>query len=134
MTDRYYPQVSSPAYLPVHSPDARSHPEAVRAQAADTTCSTSIRLGLLGGLIAGSAAAATNLRRARDGEVQTGPALAATARSAAIGAAATATAGAVAGALTEQGLMRLGIMFAVGTAVVYGFNQWGRKSQEAADV
>lgn len=121
--------VYPPTYLPIQSLDARPHPETI-----DTACSALVRLGLLGGLVAGSAAAATNLRHFRDGEVQSGSALVSTARSAAIGAAATATAGAVAGALAEQGLVRLGLMFAVGTAVVYAFDQWSLNTQETTDV
>lgn len=126
MSDHIY----SPAY-PLAAP---YDPAAARGHTTDTGCSTLLRLALLGGLIGGSAAAAANLRRAQDGDLSTGPALAATARSAAIGAAATAAAGAVAGAVADQGLLRLGLMFAVGTAVVYGLDQWGRDAQAAADV
>lgn len=91
----------------------------------DRTCANLLRTALMGGLIGGSAAAATNLRQVRVGTLASGPAFAATARAAAIGAVATAAAGAVAGAVAEQGLLRLGLMFAVGTAVVYGLEQWG---------
>ena len=79
-------------------------------------------------------AAAANVRRSKTGELAPGPALAATARAAAIRAVATAAAGAVAGTLAEQGPVRLGLMFAVGTAVVYGLDQWGSDAQGDEDV
>lgn len=100
---------------------------------ADTACSTLVRLAALGGLVGGSAAAAANLRRVQAGDLDTVPALAATARSAVVGAAATAIAGAVAGAVAEQGLLRLGLMFAVGAGVVYGLDHWAREGQGAED-
>ena len=126
MSDHPYPI----AYPQVLTPDALS----IQARNADTACSTLVRLAAVGGLIAGSAAAAANLRRTRSGELEAGPAIVATARSAAIGATATAVAGAVAGAVAEQGLLRLGLMFAVGTAVIYGLDQWGGAGQGADDV
>lgn len=98
----------------------------VQSPGADTACSTLAGLAVLGGLVAGTTAAAANLRQVRTGALDTGPALIATARTATIGAAATAVAGAVAGAVAQQGLLRLGLMLAVGTAVVYGLEQWGR--------
>ncbi len=117
-------------YLQVVNPGALAMP----GGSADTACSSLVRMAALGGLIAGSAAAAANLRRAGAGELEAGPAIVATARSAAIRAVATAAAGAVAGALAEQGLVRLGLMFAVGTAVVYGLDQWASGAQETDDV
>jgi len=101
---------------------------------ADTACSTLVRLAALGGLVGGSAAAAANLRRVQAGELDATPALTATARSAVVGAAATAIAGAVAGAVAEQGLLRLGLMFAVGAGVVYGLDHWAREGQGADHV
>lgn len=97
---------------------------------ADTACSTLAGLAVLGGLVAGSTAASNNLRQVRAGTLDTGPALTATVRTATIGAAATAVAGAVAGAVTQQGLLRLGLMLAVGTAVAYGLDQWSRTPPE----
>lgn len=108
--------------------DPRGH--WVQYPSADTACSTLVGLALLGGLVAGSTAAAANLRQVRAGTIQTGPALIATARTATIGAAATAVAGAVAGAVAQQGLLRLGLMLAVGTTVAYGLDQWGREGRE----
>ncbi len=115
-------------------PMAMAYPAEAYAQSSDTACSTLLRMALLGGVIGGSAAAAANLQRSRDGELRAGQALVATARTAAIAAAATATAGAVAGAVAEQGLLRLALMFAVGTGVVYGLDQWGRVPLENGDV
>ncbi len=90
------------------------------------SCRTLIRLATLGGLVRGSAAAASNLRQVQAGALDTTSALEATARCAVVGAAATAVAGAVAGAVADQGLLRLGLMFAVGTGVVYGLDRWAR--------
>jgi len=115
-------------------PVAAVYPAQTHTQSADMACSNLLRMALLGGVIGGSAAAAANLQRSRDGELRAGQALAATARSAAIAAAATATAGAVAAAVAEQGLFRLALMFAVGTGVVYGLDQWGRAPLENGDV
>lgn len=109
-----------------------SRPPEYRVQypSADTACSTLAGLAVLGGLVAGSTAAAANQRQVRAGTLETGLALIDTARTATIGAAATAVAGAVAGAVAQQGLLRLGLMLAVGTAVVYGLDQWGRDNRE----
>jgi hypothetical protein len=97
----------------------------------DTACASLIRLATLGAVVGGTAAAAANLRRLRAGDLQAGEVIAATAGSAAVGAAATAVAGAVAGAVAEQGALRLGLMFAVGTGVAYGLDGWLRRGREA---
>lgn len=102
----------------------------VQRPGADAACSTLANLAVLGGLVAGSTAAAANLRQIQAGAIDTGPALVAAARAATIGAAATAAAGALAGTLAQQGLLRLGLMLAVGTAVTYGLDQWGRGDRE----
>jgi hypothetical protein len=88
-----------------------------------------MRLAVLGGLVGASTAAAANLRQVQSGALEAGPALSDTARSALIGAAAMAVGGAVAGAVAEQGLLRLGLMLAVGTGVVYGLDQWSREGR-----
>jgi len=113
MTDHAYPIAPGP--LP--------------AQGGDSACSTLMRLAVLGGLVGASTAAAANLRQVQSGALEAGPALSDTARSALIGAAAMAVGGAVAGAVAEQGLLRLGLMLAVGTGVVYGLDQWSREGR-----
>ncbi|AGA91593.1 hypothetical protein Thimo_2896 [Thioflavicoccus mobilis 8321] len=116
MSDRYdtllYPSAGAPPYPP------------------DTLCSSLTRLAALGALVAGSAAAATNLNRAQAQEIEPGEAFAATARSAAVGAIATALGGALAGTVAEQGLLRLGLMFAVGTGTAYALDRWSYVSTE----
>lgn len=116
MSDRYYTVLYPPT-------DARDYP-------ADTLCSSLTRLAALGALIAGSAAAAANLHRVREQEIDTSEAFAATARSAAVGAIGTALGGAVAGAIADQGLLRLGLMFAVGTGAAYALDRWSHPTAE----
>lgn len=120
-------------YAPAGDP-VTWYPAASVPRASDTACSSLLRFATMGAVIGGSAAAAANLRRVSDGETLPASALAATARSAVIGAAATAAAGAVAGVIADQGLLRLGLMFAVGTAVVYGLDQWTRDPERDNDV
>lgn len=92
-------------------------------RAADSACSTLIQLAAIGAVIGASAAAGANIRRVQRAEVDAGMALADTARAAAASAAATAVAGAVASAVAGQGLLRLGVLFAAGTAVMYGLQR-----------
>lgn len=113
-----------PAYPVVWQP-------APPACGASDGCATLVRLAALGAVIGGAAAAAGNLRRMESGEIEGGEAIAATARSALVGAAATAVAGAVAGTVAEQGVLRLGLMFAVGTGVAYGLEEWLGRGREA---
>lgn len=127
MSDPQYGTCEAPAYPAVWPGTG------VPVPTADTGCSNLLRLATMGAVIGGSAAAATNLRRITAGETLVAPAVADTARAAAIGAAATATAGAVAGVVAEQGLLRLALMFAVGTAVAYGLDQWTRDLERDGD-
>jgi len=87
-------------------------------------CSAIAQLALLGAVIGGSAAAGANIRRLQREEVDTADALADTARAALATAAASAVAGAAAGAVRQQGLPRLGVLFASGTAVMYGIQRY----------
>lgn len=114
-----------PAAWPMAAPGPTSHQPLLPAQSAapESACSSLGRAALMGAMVAGTGAAAINLRRVQVGEIETGTAVRETAQAAAIGAAATAAAGAVAGAIADQGLLRLGLMFAVGTAVVYSLEQ-----------
>jgi hypothetical protein len=92
-------------------------------QAADNRCSTLVRLATVGAVVGGSAAAAANLARMQHQEINVNQMLASTAKTTVSSALATAVAGAVAGAVAEQGLVRLGVMFATGAAVLYGIER-----------
>ncbi|AFL73348.1 magnetosome protein MamC [Thiocystis violascens] len=83
-------------------------------------CAALMRLATTGAIVGGSAAAAHQVRRFRSGTQTPQGALAETAKAAAIAGVATVAAGAVASSVAEQGFGRLGLMFLVGTAVVYG--------------
>ncbi len=83
-------------------------------------CATLMRLATTGAIVGGSAAAAVQLRKFQDGNATPTGALAETGRTALTAAVATAAAGAVASSVAEQGAMRLGLMFVVAAAVVYG--------------
>lgn len=97
-------------------------------------CSASAlaNIALAGAVIGGSAAAAKNLRRMQKDEIQPREALFDTGKTAlssaiataAATAAATSVANAASHAFTERGLLRLAVMFGVGTAVLYGLNRW----------
>ncbi|EIJ33568.1 magnetosome protein MamC [Thiothrix nivea] len=98
------------------------------------TCSLSAlaNMAIAGAVIGGSAAAAKNLRRVQKEEIQpqaamldTGKtALSSAVATAAATAAATTVAGAVSHAVADRGMLRLAVMFGVGTAVLYGLNRW----------
>jgi hypothetical protein len=98
------------------------------------TCSLSAltNMAIAGAVIGGSAAAAKNLRRVQQEEIQSREALMDTGKTAlssavataAATAAATTVAGVVSHAVADRGLLRLAVMFGVGTAVLYGLNRW----------
>lgn len=94
-------------------------------------CSALAQLALLGAVIGGSAAAGANIRRLQRQEVDTAGALADTGRAALASAAASAVAGAAASAVRQQGLLRLGVLFASGTAVMYGIQRYLERGTES---
>ncbi|NBC47553.1 MAG: hypothetical protein GVY22_06105 [Gammaproteobacteria bacterium] len=87
-------------------------------------CASLAQLALLGAVIGGSAAAGANIRRLQRQEVDTLGAFADTGRAALATATASAVAGAAASAVSGQGLVRLGVLFASGTAVMYGIQRY----------
>jgi hypothetical protein len=89
----------------------------------DNTCADLVQLTVIGAVVGGSAAAGANIRRLQRDEVSIGQALVDTGRTAVASAAATAIAGAAATAITAEGLTRLAILFAAGTAVMYGIQR-----------
>ena len=87
------------------------------------TCADLLQLTVIGAVVGGSAAAGANLRRVQRDEISPGQALVDTGRTTTTTAAATAIAGAAATAITAEGLTRLGVLFAAGTAVMYGIQR-----------
>ncbi|EXJ16460.1 magnetosome protein MamC [Imhoffiella purpurea] len=83
-------------------------------------CSALMRLATTGAIVGGTTAAAQQFRSLQSGMQTPQAALAETAKAAVTAGVATAAAGAVASSFAEQGIARLGLMFLVGTAVVYG--------------
>lgn len=90
----------------------------------DNRCSSLVRLAALGAVVGGAVAAASNVGRLQRAEIDINRVLLDTAKTAAASAVATAVAGAAANAVAEQGLTRLGVMFAAGAAVLYGIDRW----------
>jgi hypothetical protein len=101
-----------------------------RASTGGSDCATLVKLATLGAVVGGSVAAATNLQRVEVGDLTATDAVAETGKTALTAAVATAIGGAAASSIAEQGLMRLGIMFAAGTLALYGLQ---RRSQARMD-
>lgn len=94
-------------------------------------CATLVKLATLGAVVGGSVAAATNLQRVQVGELTATGAAAETGKTALTAAVATAIGGAAASSIAEQGLMRLGIMFAAGTLALYGLQRWSQARMDS---
>ncbi|GAB6039608.1 hypothetical protein [Endothiovibrio diazotrophicus] len=107
-----------------------TYPAAPTYPSEENQCSTLVRLATLGAVVGGAAAAASNLRALRAERVEAGQAVIDTARTALATAVASAVGGAAAGVVAEQGVVRLGMMFAAGTAVMYGL---GRRMEGGGD-
>lgn len=98
-------------------PDSRTWPTS------SSTCNAVLQLAALGAVIGASATAGANIRRVQRGEVSAGEALVDSGRAAVTAAAASAIAGAAATAVSNEGLTRLGILFAAGTTVSYAIQR-----------
>ncbi|MFD2110366.1 hypothetical protein [Thiorhodococcus fuscus] len=114
MSDSYAAQ---PQLIPYH-PSYPAQPQ----QAAGPDCSAMMRLATMGAVVGGSAAAAQQFRRFQAGEQTPNAALAETGKAAVTTGLATLAAGAIASSVAEQGAMRLGLMFLIGSVVVYGIH------------
>jgi hypothetical protein len=121
MSEHYLiPYASGGAYpLPAGSGESR-------------VCETLVNMALVGALVGGSAAAARNAARLGRDEIEFREALRSTGKTSLASGVATALAGAAAGVVTDQGLLRLSVMFGVGAAVLYGIDRWSER-QEAGD-
>ncbi len=87
------------------------------------TCRSLLQLATIGAVVGASAAAGANIRRMQRDEITGVEALVDTGRAAVTAAAASAIAGATATAVSNEGLARLGILLAAGTAVSYAIQR-----------
>lgn len=106
-------------------------PTYTKPPASGTDCATLVKLATLGAVVGGSVAAATNLQRIQSGSLTATAAAAETGKTAITAAVATAIGGAAASSIAEQGLLRLGIMFAAGTLALYGLQRWSQTQGHA---
>ncbi len=96
---------------------------------AATDCSALIGYATLGAVVGASAAGGANILRVQREELTATEALADTGKAALAGAAATAVAGAAAGLVAKEGVTRLAVLLAAGTAVMYGIQRrWGAEA------
>ncbi len=113
---------------PIPLPYVQGLPATQGAARNDTAnaCSTLLGLATVGAVVGASAAGGVNILRVQREELTPAEALRDTGKAALAGAAATAIAGAAATAVSNQGLTRLAVLFATGTAVMYGIQRrWG---------
>lgn len=96
-------------------------------------CEYLINTALVGALVGGSAAAAKNALAVRNETMQFGDALRDTGRTAMASGLATAVGAVAANTVTDQGLLRLSLMFGVGAAVLYGLNQWAERKEPVSE-
>ncbi len=101
--------------------------------AAADGCAAVMQLATLGAVVGGSVALARELHAVQSGHTTLGPALWESGRTAVASAVATATAGALANTVTEQGVARLGVMLASGAALLYGFHHWTQQEARHGD-
>lgn len=87
------------------------------------TCTAVLQLATIGAVVGASTAAGTNIRRMQRDELTAVEALVDTGQAAVTAAAASAIAGAVATAVSNEGLTRLGILLAAGTAASYAIRR-----------
>lgn len=87
-------------------------------------CTELARLALLGAVVGGAVATARNLDPMMAGEVPATTALTEVGRTALSAGVATALAGAAAAAITDQGPLRLGILFATSAAALYALGRY----------
>ena len=109
------------------------YPVTYQPPPAESACTSLIRLATVGAVVGGAAAAGSNFRRLENEEIEPGEALANTGRTALAGAVAATVAGAAASVVQEQGLLRLGVMFAAGAAAMYGLESSWAKQREKSD-
>jgi hypothetical protein len=104
-------------------PMTQPSPQYQISRSGGDTCATLLQMAAMGAVVGASAAAGANILRVQRDEIGAGEAIADTGRAAAAAAAATAVAGAAASAVASQGLGRLAVLLATGTAVMYGLQR-----------
>ncbi|MGB0126459.1 MAG: hypothetical protein WBP72_02390 [Rhodocyclaceae bacterium] len=123
MSDHYFsPLGTGGTYFWPNAPRAESQAGASLAN-----------MAVVGAIVGGAAAAARNVRRLHQDEIDFGTAVARTGRAVVASGLATAVAGAVAGAVADHGALRLSVMFGVGVATLYGLSTWaeGKEGRNA---
>lgn len=108
-------------YPVAYHPLPQSHDRHHHAQ---SNCPALLQLATIGAVVGASTAAGSNIRRVQRAQITASQAFADTGRAAVSAAVATAVAGAVATAVSNEGLTRLGVLFAAGTAAMYGIQRW----------
>jgi len=94
------------------------------------TCAALLQLAATGAVVGASAAGGANILRVQRHEIGAGEALLDTGRAAAAAGIATAVAGAAASAVANQGVARLGVLLAAGTAVMYSLQRSAHVSKQ----
>lgn len=105
-------------HTPIPYPAHQWLPE-VHFQPTQDSCQALVRLATIGAVVGASAAAAKSIRQVQSADVTPTQALVDTGKAALITGAASAVAGAAAGAISGEGVTRLAVLFAAGTAVMY---------------
>jgi hypothetical protein len=105
-----------PAHRPVSAPSPRP---------AQDSCQALVRLATIGAVVGASAAAARQIRRVQGLEATPVQALIDTGKAAVITGAA--------GAVANEGITRLAVLFATGTAVMYGVQRRLEPDSEGAE-
>lgn len=124
----------SSSHAPTHYPYPVAYaptPYVPVAEGPANACAEVINMALVGALIGGSAAAASNAIAMTHQQMNLGQALRETGRAALASSVATAVGGVVANTVSDQGLMRLSLMFGVGAAVLYGIHYWNKKQESS---
>ena len=96
----------------------------------ESPCTTVVQVAALGAVVGGAGAAGSAIWQVRNNGMDAGEALMNTGRGILAGAVGAAVAGAAASLIEDQGLLRLGVMFGVGAAAMYGMESaWARNRQ-----
>jgi hypothetical protein len=110
-------------YPVVVQPQAHESQQPQVSRTGSDTCAALLQLAVTGAVVGASAAGGANILRVQRNEISAGEAIADTGRAAAAAGVATAIAGAAASTVSNQGMVRLGVLLAAGTAVMYGLQR-----------
>jgi hypothetical protein len=105
-----------------------------RSMSASTNRNSVVAMGLIGAMVGASAAAAGNIRKVRQGEMNNGEAVSGTVREAAGAGLATAAGAAVADNVGNNTLLSTVVLLAVATGAKYAWNSFMEKDCAAVEV